>query len=478
MDNDLKELVEVFGCEFSLEDIASAYRQTRQDKSMAAEILCTMHGTSVAAENTSALDFPSSETSTSPVHNLLDEASCGQQGGQELMSKRSCASMGNVSTIIGKEYASPRPLRYESVETKKPLKLHCEEYLPVYESWEEIDPSIMTNCAHADVEEFLFKMLGEGFQLDRHKIQEVLGLCGYDMQKSVDELLDLSAVTMERREDAGMADSVQGDGATIMSGNFSPKAKGRKAKTALEKELLHSLFDLPGRCVEAPTRTLPRKVVKKPKRFGKLVVEALHDGHMQDMSSTEESLVSKGNANDDDDDNSYNDLREAVKEYWITTKEYYKAAITAFTQGDHARANKLLEQGQFFNQRAREMDAKSCEKLLETREDDEAMFINLHDLGAKEAVQILRLHLGSLSGIPGVKYLRLLVNRSDDDSTKGARKKLQIVKQLEKEGIKWEEEENGRRMLIKVDEIDPKSLSFAKKEGNPSNKSPDLGYYF
>ncbi|XP_065862114.1 putative nuclear RNA export factor SDE5 isoform X2 [Euphorbia lathyris] len=507
MDKGLEELLEVFGSEFSLEDIAFAYSQTRQDKNLAAEILCTMHGsssTTVTAGYTEALELPSkleSQISTSSeisFDNVLDEASDGQEGTKELLSKRCSASMGNVSSIIGKEYANPRPSRNGSMETKKPLKLQC-EYLPISENWEEKDSSSMaitTNYAQPDVEEFLFKMLGEGFQLDRHKIQEVLGLCGYDMQKSIDKLFDLSVVTMERREDTGMAaknvhlfcstgtcsdqksvslqepmhqlDSVQSDGAKMKS---KPKAKREKGKTALEKELLRSLFDLPDRSEEAPTRIIPRRVVKKPNRFCKLVVEPPNDDHMQDKSSVAESIVSR----EEVDDNSYDVLREAVKEYRNITKEYYKSAIDAFTQGDHARANKLLEKGQFFSQRARETDNESHEKLLETRE-DEVMPINLHELEPKEAVRVLRLHLTSLSGIPNVKYLRLVVNRSDGDSRKEARKKLQ----LEKEAIQWEEEENGDKMLIKVDVVDPKRLSFAKKEGVDKGlrSRDDTGYYF
>lgn len=42
---------------------------------------------------------------------------------------------------------------------------------------------------------------------------------------------------------------------------------------------------------------------------------------------------------------------------------------------------------------------------------------------------------------------------------------VQIMKQLEKESIKWNEEENGKTILIQVDVIDPKRLSFANKYG-------------
>lgn len=37
------------------------------------------------------------------------------------------------------------------------------------------------------------------------------------------------------------------------------------------------------------------------------------------------------------------------------------------------------------------------------------------------------------------------------------------MKQLEKESIKWTDEGNGQIILIQVDAIDPKHLSFAEK---------------
>ncbi|KAF2286009.1 hypothetical protein GH714_009635 [Hevea brasiliensis] len=200
---------------------------------------------------------------------------------------------------------------------------------------------------------------------------------------------------------------------------------------------------------------------------------------------------------DEEDDNSYEVLRIAVKEHRNTMKEYYKAAIDAFVKGDHARAHKLLEQGQFFNKKAREADDKSCQKLIETSRDDEVVSVKLHDLEPKESLDLMRRHLTSLCGIPSIKYLRVIMESNGEDTTKGKRKKLmemedadmlrnfpeQIMKQLEKESIEWNEEENGKTILIKVDVIDPKRLSFAKKYGvgNDNKRGPtpaNVGYHF
>lgn len=49
---------------------------------------------------------------------------------------------------------------------------------------------------------------------------------------------------------------------------------------------------------------------------------------------------------------------------------------------------------------------------------------------------------------------------------------VQIIKQLEKESIKWTEEENGRTIWIRLDVIDPKRLSFSRKMSERNKSSP------
>ncbi|KAK2639101.1 hypothetical protein Ddye_026896 [Dipteronia dyeriana] len=95
--------------------------------------------------------------------------------------------------------------------------------------------------------------------------------------------------------------------------------------------------------------------------------------------------------------------------------------------------------------------------------DDEVLSLDWCELEPKEAIRLLRTNLTSLGGIPSIKYLRVIVGTNDEDTTKGARKRM-ILKQLEKESIEYEEEENGQAILIRVDKIDPKRLSFAKNK--------------
>ncbi|XWS12659.1 hypothetical protein CRYUN_Cryun37aG0109200 [Craigia yunnanensis] len=169
----------------------------------------------------------------------------------------------------------------------------------------------------------------------------------------------------------------------------------------------------------------------------------------------------------DDEEDSFQALRRAVKEYRATMKEYYKAAVDAFAKGDQDQVTRLLEQGQFFCEKARQADEESNQKIFETRsmETEDKMLLELHNHGSREAIRLLKCHLSSLAGIPSFKYLKVIVETNEEDSSKGSRRRL-LMKLLEKESISWSEGETFGVVLIRLDNINPKSLSFAKKNSS------------
>ncbi|KAG6689335.1 hypothetical protein I3842_11G169700 [Carya illinoinensis] len=482
---DLEELLEAFGSAFSLEDIASAYCKARNNVDTAGQILCASLGsTSHDATCTSKDKLKCARSTTSELSSELDGASAmpsemssdsilqnSHHGGRHtrlLKSKVRPVSMGTVSGIIAKDYAKPRPVTNEYPGSKKPPGLDSKE-LPISEIWREEVPPNMTagkGTIHGYVEEFMFKMLGDGFQLDMSVIQEVLGCCGYDVQKSMEKLLELSASTLENRDDVvDLADrkssekhreqgSACGDEARIMKKSLTELPKRDKDRFVIQKEILEALFTVPERSEEAPKRVQP---VRRFRGFGEVVVERLKDPAIEHAIVTAKPLeVTKDEGGDD----SYEVLRQAVKEYWTTTKEYYQAAVDACVKGDYSRANKLREQGHFFNRMAREADEKSAQKLLEASPQD-VVSLDLHDQEPKNALRLLRLHLTTFSGIAVLKHLRIIVGNSDED-TKGARRRL-ILKLLSKESIKWTKDADGRTIMILVDGINPERLSFWKK---------------
>ncbi|XP_016701708.2 putative nuclear RNA export factor SDE5 [Gossypium hirsutum] len=190
----LKELLDAFGSKFSLEEIATAYYEAKGNVSITADILYARNNgrtskeavdtyeNKSAAANTTSMKLLSgweSETAASPKYtssNLNSEA---------LKSKRGSVSMGSVSSLIGKNYVKPRPSRMDSLNTTKPVKIDSKEF-PASLIWNEEAPSCRTtrnNTKNGDLEKFLFEMLGDGFQLDKSVIQEVLDCCGFDVDK-------------------------------------------------------------------------------------------------------------------------------------------------------------------------------------------------------------------------------------------------------------------------------------------------------
>ncbi|KAF2286008.1 hypothetical protein GH714_009633 [Hevea brasiliensis] len=142
--------------------------------------------------------------------------------------------------------------------------------------------------------------------------------CGYDMQKSINELLDLSASTLENCENVGgmddenstekfleqesvplhqqvqQLDSAQSDGDGLMVGNLTGSPKKEKDRIGLQKEVLQALFDFSDRSEEAPKITCRVRVVKRSKAFGKLVVECPKDATREHKPSTAEPQVVTG----------------------------------------------------------------------------------------------------------------------------------------------------------------------------------------
>lgn len=509
----LEQLLQIFSAQFSLEDIASAYCQSKGNIDMAVDILCT---TDVRSSSSSCSSMAcTSEGKMAGTGPTLVEHSSGQEssGSQSLellsdrvseksycvernatakppKSKRCSASVGTVSSVIGKDYAITRPSTKVSSETTKPVKLDSKEF-PVSEIWPEEDSSESSvatgnDTQRPDIEEFLLTMLADGFQLDKTIIREIFGSCGCDLQKSVDKLIDLSAASLEKSDDVvGIAaelpmekfalegpfpeqerkfcyGSAQREGA---SSTEEPQGASPADIFNVQKEVLESLFTAPEREEE------PKKILK-PRRsvaLGKLVTRP-----PRDATSVRTAAVNKQElkiTEEEDEENSFEVLRQAVKEYWILMKEYYKAAADAFAKGEKARAKKLLEEGNFYNKKAREADEKSAQNLMEISSGaDETMSIELKNFDAKEALRLLRTHLTNLSGIPTITYLKLVLATTDQDPKFQDRKRL-ITKQLEKDSIKWTEEDHGRTMIIRVDKINPRKLSFAKSK-TPAAASP------
>ncbi|KAK4398392.1 putative nuclear RNA export factor SDE5 [Sesamum angolense] len=476
----LKELLEAFGSIVSLDDIASAYCEAGRNLCDAAEILCNKQGSISGTSSSKSQDIVENTTSASsggPSNNILENAHITKS-----KSRKCSASMGTVSNVIGKDYITPRPQSNGLNEKLKPVKINSDDF-PVSEIWDEKKDSASTSRSesmNSDVEEFLYKMLGNGFQLEKSLIQDVVGQCGYNMDMSIDKLLDLSAATLEKSDDvigiaAGnvkVAFSMKKDSldlgsmssrtespVTDFSGRSKSDASSGEPRTEMKKkdisrEVLEALFSVPDVFEEKQECSNPIRPCRRLP-YGQVVSKPPKDKFIEDFTF----ITRQPNARTDEaNQSSYEDLRKAVMEYWMTMKEYYKAAVDAFSRKDYENSQVFLEEGRFYMRKAREADEKSAQKLIEDSEEEE-FSLNMHYLEPKDALHHMKLHLTSLSAFC---YLKFVVGLDDGDK-KDVRRKRLITKLLEKEGIPWTEEGNGWTISIRVDEIDPKKLSFANK---------------
>ncbi|XP_012454723.1 putative nuclear RNA export factor SDE5 isoform X1 [Gossypium raimondii] len=380
-------------------------------------------------------------------------------------------SGGMVSSMLGKGYMKSAPSTNGSNPRTKPLKVDSKEW-PASVLWGEGHKSSppKEDRLHKDMEDFLFKMLGAGFQLERNVIKEVLDSCGYDMQKSMERLLDRSATSLdEGNKILGESSKKTNDKHPISEEpshkkniglNTNGGTRQMKDRYDLQKEIWTALFSAPERLDELPTRRV--RPARRSIALGEPVEGPLID--FDSESKVDRVHLQEDKKDDEDEEYGFQALRRAVTEYRGTMKEYYKAAIDAFAKGDKDLANRLVEQGQFFREKACQADEESNQKIFETwgTDAEDEMSLDLHEHGAKEAIRLLKCHLSSLAGIPSFKYLKLILETNEEDSSKG-RRRQSVKRLLEKESITWSEGETCGVIRIRLDKINPKSLSFGKK---------------
>ncbi|XP_056683452.1 putative nuclear RNA export factor SDE5 isoform X2 [Spinacia oleracea] len=404
---DMELLLEAFGSSFSLETLTSAYSQANSNVEMAGVILCELQGaTAVSQESKDGMDvaylssvgLSTEGNGTGPADNHVP---------------------GLKSTMSTNEFP-----RIQSSE------MHANESLTASCSNTGKDDNM-----HEDIGEFLFRMLGDGFQLDTKVIHEVLGFCGYDLEKSVEKLVDLSASTLEKSDDVSVCAekemyvylkngsiSEKSQSGVSLSNDRLVRQNGKESrkknndKYDLQREILGALFSGPERVEQIPKKTSARS--RRSRMHGRTAVEPVKETNIEKTFVTVKPLAGHNEVEEKEDENSFPVLRQAVKENWATMKDYCKAATDAYAKGDRVRAYKLMKECQFYNRKAREADEKSAHKLTETSSEDE-LLLDISTFELKEAIKLLKVQLSNFAGI--LSYLKVFVG---DDGGENRKKRL------------------------------------------------------
>ncbi|KAL3647076.1 hypothetical protein CASFOL_008044 [Castilleja foliolosa] len=474
----LKQLLEAFGSVISLEDMASAYCEAGRDLELATEKLWDMQTSDAGSSSPKPQENsenPTGSSSECTSNNIPENDNITKS-----KLKKCSASMGTVCGVIGKDYMKATTHTDGQHQKSKPVIINSDDF-PISEIWEERKETASTSWSDSmdsDIQEFLCKMLGDGFQLEKSVIQDVVGQCGYNMPMSIDKLIDLSAATLEKSDDvvgvsAGKAAKNSLDLESVSCRTKSPvislsgrsNSDGNSANGVMlpatkdtQREVLEALFTAPDRFEErkpiVPTRKCHRSA------HGHVVTKPPNETLIEDFVYINRQPIN--GRGDESKETSYEELRRAVAEYWVIMKEYLKASLEAYTRKDYETAEKLQEEANFYNKKAREADELSAQKLIEGSDEHEDHSINVHFLEPKDALQHMKLNLSSLSGLASIPYLKAVVGTNGVDK-KDARRKRLITKLLEKEGIPWTEEGDGWIISVRVDEIDPSNLSFVNK---------------
>ncbi|XP_057429539.1 SMR domain-containing protein At5g58720 [Lotus japonicus] len=461
----LEALVEAFSLS-SIDEAAMAYTVAGGDPGKASEIL--RRGLTDTAEDSffpsssassssggssgvsSGLDFSSSTSGSSD--GFLEPSFGDFKGGKQ--KKKVVAAAGTVSTVLGKEYVRRNATRNKGFRNGFVEK--------------------------EDAEQFLCSMLGDDCDLNLAVVRDVLCQCGYDIEKAMDVLLDLSASTsdqsgndtrpdysgynpadmrflidhndsfVDRRSECASLSS-EGDFSDnfwslgSFGRNYAEVLSSSKASSAISPEctksdlpqkVLESLFNVP-KSSERDAGTMNwRNVAKK--------LQSLGPGFdvCPNVAESQKRTYPKGDE--------YLVCREDAKQHWGSMKSYYQKAATAFTRGDRAYAAYLSDQGKEQTKLAQKADTKASHDIFVARNKDieNVITIDLHGQHVKPAMRMLKLHLLFGSYVPSVQTLRVITGCGSHGVGK-SKLKQSIIKLLDKEGVEWSEENRGT-VLIKL----------------------------
>ncbi|URE20859.1 hypothetical protein MUK42_11635 [Musa troglodytarum] len=384
----------------SLDQIASAYREAGGDPFRAAGILGAQ----------------------------LDDPAVGPAGGRQAMGsgngfggsrrhKRVAAATGMVSDVIGKGYSGGGRRNKDRIVTNLQSKGCMNRMYNVEEA-----------------EQFLCSMLGDESELGMGIVRDVLDQCGCNIEKLRDRTSD-SAYHVSEKEHVfqpfvGYSNREHG---LVLADNEVPLlSKSEQWKPALQQKVLESLFNIPNSPKHESNCMNWKKVVTKVESFGQ--------GLEFCSSSTEDTQSNAVYGKEDD----YQVFRGVSKKHWDKMRTYYQEAAMAYSRGERAHASYLSE--------------KRSLKVQLNKHIKNMVTIDFHGQHVKQAIGLLKLHLLLFTYIPSVPYLKVITGCGADGVGKGKLKHA-VLGLVEKEGIKWREE-NAGTLILCLDE--PKEYSFVK----------------
>ncbi|KAM7256144.1 hypothetical protein ACFE04_011885 [Oxalis oulophora] len=478
----IQSLIDAFGSSVSIDDARSALNDANGDVNVAGDILnklLVMAANKDDGDGEGEGDYPSMVSGTdwsssceaSGSSSSWTSSVSGSSEDQDAVAitglkqkKRVIAATGTVSTMLGKDY-----VKKVSPRVNGKLK----EKFGTGENKEE-------------AEQFLCSMLGDDCELGMAVVRDVLCQCGFNVDKALDVLLDLSTSASEESIDVqnkGGRGQMRGDYlangtsdctsqsseadlhdsiwsidnglrsyAKVLTSSEAPRPTiTRSNESDMPYEVLESLFNISPSSEHEPSTMDWSKVVKK--------MQSLGPAMNFNSSSVAESLPETCGKVDD-----YHLYREPAKRQWEAMKSYYQKAATAYSNGNKAYAAYLSDQAKLKNRYAKGAEERASQDIFKSRNKgiENVITIDLHGQHVKPAMKMLKRHLLLVSFVSSIQTLRVITGCGSHGVGKSVVKQS-VVKLLEKEGLKWSEENKGT-VLIEMNGC--RELSFLDSESD------------
>ncbi|KAJ1296252.1 hypothetical protein BS78_01G285600 [Paspalum vaginatum] len=408
----LNALLDVFSCSFSLDDIADAYIKAKGDVNRAGDLLTLQLSLPHISDLKPSVKANLSQTDKAVEGNYVDNSSVPrtrieqpkhiENSDQTRMPEKlqkSSAAFGTVSSMLGKESTRATATANRASKKDKPLKAELPEYMRddfKVKSDESDSAPRRETLNNRDVEEFLFCMLGEGFKLSMEVIREVLGSCGYDIRKSMEELMSFSEKELGKKAESKhtvIRDvAVDSNGGCLgsqptLSTCSSQEGTQRSTPRISPGELLESIFTVPGRLEEEPKlRRYELGANRRRVPFQKPVLKPLEDISTYPTDFHVKVILDRKATTVNEED--YQNYRRAAKQNWDMMKQYYEKAADAFRQGNQKEVDYLIKEGKRCYEMARLADERSAGEIIKSRKTESRNELCL-DLRTQDAANLL-----------------------------------------------------------------------------------------
>ncbi|RLN23134.1 SMR domain-containing protein [Panicum miliaceum] len=455
---DLAWLLDAFASA-TIDQVDSAYREAGGDPFLAAGILGS-------TQDTQPPQPPQPAPQPPPPPDLSPRSGSGGRKAGRRPKRVAVAATGMVADVIGKDYTRPATPPVSAPN-----------------AWKGRDPerdggSGARKYSVEEAEQFLCSMLGENSELGMGVVRDVLGQYGYDVEKALDALLDISGVSsiqnMETQHPYAGRNGTQhltmfpGNGQSVdnlpagntrsprqltdqVSNNSFQSELGHEflwdepqisyAKAVMEaprsstlplrstevkadpQQVLDSLFKIPEMRTYEPSSMDWKKVVKKLQSFNSTAT-----------SNNQERPKTGGG---------YREFRGVAARHYDKMKEYYQKAALAYSKGDKSYAAYLAEEGKHYRELARMEDEKASRNIFEARNKHitNTVTIDLHGQHVQQAMKLLKVHMMICICMPSV-LLRVITGCGSEGTGKGKIKRS-VIELAEKEHIEWREENSG-----------------------------------